>query len=118
ASDGFFKLLAGLDVAMHIGIVLLLNWAFGWRVMAIATVFWGCNAPADFYWTGGAFLRMDWMFFLVASLCLARQSMCVLSGAALTWSALLRVFPLILFAGWCFQIGFVILERLRSGKGP
>ena len=35
---------------------------------AIATVFWGCNAPANFYWTGGAFMRQDWFFFLVASL--------------------------------------------------
>ena len=37
------------------------RWAFGWRVMAVATVFWGCNAPANFYWTGGAFLRQDWI---------------------------------------------------------
>src|SRR5262249_9085757 len=41
ADDGFFKVLAGLDVMMHVGTVLLLNWAFGWRVMAIGTIFWG-----------------------------------------------------------------------------
>ena len=118
AGDGFFKVLAGLDVTLHIAIVLLLNWAFGWRVMAIGTVFWGANAPADFYWTGGAFMRMDWFFFLVASVCLARKRMFGLAGAALTWSALLRVFPLILFAGWGMQIVFHILKRYRTGKGP
>ncbi|HET9953724.1 MAG TPA: hypothetical protein VFQ61_04455, partial [Polyangiaceae bacterium] len=34
ASDGFFKILASLDVLLHLGIVLLFRWAFGWRVMA------------------------------------------------------------------------------------
>jgi hypothetical protein len=84
---------------------LLLNWAFGWRVMAIATVFWGCNAPANFYWTGGAFMRQDWVFFLIASVCLTRKRKFELGGAALTWSALLRIFPIALFGG----VGLVML---------
>lgn len=108
AGDGFFKLLASLDVMLHVGIVLLFWWAFGWRVMAVATVFWGCNAPANFYWTGGAFLRQDWFFFLIAAVCFARKRRYGLAGAALTWSSLLRVFPLILFAGW----GIMILLHL------
>jgi hypothetical protein len=118
ADDGFFKVLSGIDVMLHLGTVLLLNWAFGWRVMAIATIFWGCNAPASFYWTGGAFIRQDWLFFCVASVCLARKRYFGLAGAALTWSSLLRVFPIILFAGWGLQIVFTILKRWRTGKGP
>jgi len=118
AGDGFFKVLSGIDVLFHIGVVLLLNWAFGWRVMAIATIFWGCNAPANFYWTGGAFMRQDWFFLLVASLCLAKKRMFGLAGAALTWSALLRVFPLIVFAGWSIMIALHLAKRWHTGKGP
>ena len=88
----FSKLLSAIDVLLQIGVVLLIRWAFGWRTMAIATVFWGCNAPANFYWTGGAFLRQDWFFLLVAALCFAKKRYFALAGAALTWSALLRIF--------------------------
>ncbi len=108
AGHDFFTYLAGLDILLHLGTVLLFGWAFGWRVMTVAIVFWGCNLPANFYWTGGAFLRQDWLFFLVASICLVKKRYFGLGGAALTWSALLRVFPLILFAGF----GLIVLFHL------
>src|SRR6185436_15275672 len=72
---------------------------------------WGCNAPANFYWTGGAFMRQDWIFFCGASVCFARKSMFGLAGGALTWSALLRVFPAILFFGWAVQIGLHLIRK-------
>lgn len=111
ADDGFFKTLSLIDIALHVGIVLLLYWAFGWRVGAVCTVWWGCNAPANFYWTGGAFMRQDWFFFVVAALCLAKKRRLALAGAALTWSALLRVFPVILFAGWGIMVLFHLFKR-------
>jgi hypothetical protein len=116
ASDSFFKYLASIDVLLHIGAVAMLVWAFGWKVTAIATVFWGCNKAADFYWTGGAFLRQDWWFFLVAALCLTRKRMFFLAGFALMWSALLRVFPAIFFAGWAIVIAIYMLQRLRGQR--
>lgn len=108
AGDTFFKLIASLDITLQLSTVLLLYWAFGWRTMALATIFWGCNAPANFYWTGGAFLRQDWLFLTIASLCCARKRKFVLSGGALTWAALLRVFPLVLFGG----VGLIMLFQL------
>ena len=115
AGDKYFKLLSMIDVAFHVGVILLFYWAFGFRVMAVATVFWGCNAPANFYWTGGAFLRQDWLFFLVAALCCARKRKFFLAGGALTWSALLRVFPMIFFGGWAIMIAYEIIRRVRFG---
>ncbi|MCC6216852.1 MAG: hypothetical protein IT376_18480 [Polyangiaceae bacterium] len=111
ADDGFFKALSLIDIALHVGIVVLLYWAFGWRVGAVCTVWWGCNAPANFYWTGGAFMRQDWFFFVVAALCLAKKRRLALAGAALTWSALLRVFPAILFAGWGIMVLFHLFKE-------
>lgn len=113
AGDHFFKLLAGMDVVLQLGAVLLLGWAFGVRVMAIAAVFWGCNGAATFYWMGGAFLRQDWFFLSVAALCLARKRKFAAAGAALTWSALLRVFPVLLFAGAGLVILFDVLRKRR-----
>ncbi|HEX3776619.1 MAG TPA: hypothetical protein VHV51_19235 [Polyangiaceae bacterium] len=115
AGDKFFKILSGIDVLLHVGIVALFYWAFGWRVMLVATVFWGCNAPANFYWTGGAFLRQDWLFFLVAAVCCARKRKFFLSGAALTWSSLLRIFPVVFFGGWGIMVLYEIIRRVRFG---
>lgn len=114
ASDHYFKILASMDVMLQLACVLLLYWAFGWRVMMVATIFWGTNRAADFYWTGGAFLRMDWIFFLVASVCCARKRKFVLAGGALMWSALLRVFPAVLFFGYGVIVLFEIIRRFRE----
>ncbi|MEZ4227008.1 MAG: hypothetical protein R3B13_39075 [Polyangiaceae bacterium] len=119
AGDQFFKVLASMDILFHLGCVVMLFWAFGWRVGAVATVFWGCNAPANFYWTGGAFMRQDWIFLLTASLCLVRKRFFFLGGFALVWSSLLRVFPMIFFAGWAIIIALRVIRRFRdwrSGK--
>ncbi|HEU5074857.1 MAG TPA: hypothetical protein VFU02_11795, partial [Polyangiaceae bacterium] len=116
ASDGYFKVLASLDILLQLGAVLLINWAFGWRTMMVATIFWGTNRAADFYWTGGAFLRMDWIFFLVASVCCARKRKFALAGGALMWSSLLRVFPLVLFFGYGVIVLFHSIRRLRERR--
>jgi hypothetical protein len=97
--DHFFKVLASLDIMLQLGALLMLNWAFGWRVMTMAAVFFGCNLPANIYWTQGAFLRQDWYFLFIASICLARKRRFGLSGAALAWSSLLRIFPVVAFSG-------------------
>jgi hypothetical protein len=104
-------MLAALDVLLQLGALLLIGWAFGLRCLAVAAVVWGCNGAANFYWTGGAFLRQDWYFALILALCLARKRKFFWSGAALTWSALLRVFPVVFFAG----VGvIVVLRTLRT----
>jgi len=114
ADGDFFKALATIDIVLQAGMIVLLYWAFGWRVGAIGAVFWGCNAAANFYWTGGAFLRQDWVFLLVASLALARKRFFFLAGAALMWSGLLRVFPLALFGGWAAMVLMYTYQRVRG----
>ena len=116
ADDGYFKALAFIDILFHIGTVVLFGWAFGWRAMAVMTVFWGCNAPANFYWTGGAFLRMDWIFFLIASVCCLKKRKHLLGGVFLTWSALLRIFPGLFIGGIAIIVAFEILRRFQNYK--
>jgi hypothetical protein len=99
-TEPYLQFLASFDVLLIGGMFAAIGWAFGWRVFAVAAIFWGCQAPADYYWTGGAFLRQDWLFFLVLSACLVRKRYYVLAGAAFAYATLLRVFPGVLVVGW------------------
>jgi hypothetical protein len=62
-------------------------------VFAVGAIFWGCQATAPFYWTGGAFLRQDWLFFSVLSVACMRKRHFKIAGAALVYAGLLRIFP-------------------------
>jgi len=119
AGDTFFKLLASIDVILQAAALLMMGWAFGPRIMMVGAIFWGVNGAGNFYWTGGAFLRQDWIFLFIAAACLARKRKFALAGAALTYSTLLRVFPVLAFIGWGIIIGIDVfrrVQRMRAGK--
>jgi hypothetical protein len=104
-SLAYFKFLASLDLMFWVGIFAAIGWAFGWRVFCVAAIFFGCQVPGEYFWTGGAFRRQDWLFGLVLSACLVRKRYYALGGAALAYSTLLRVFPGVLLAGWAVVVG-------------
>lgn len=106
ASDRFLRVLALIDPVLMAGSLALLGWAFGGRILLLATVFWGTQAPSAFYWTGGGFLRQDWLCLCVLAVALLRKRHYGWAGAALAWAALLRVFPVLLLAGPLIVIGW------------
>lgn len=93
ASYGYQQALAAIDPLLFAGLFAAIFWAFGWRVFCVSLVFWGCQLPAEYFWTGGAFLRQDWLFLLVLSACLLKKRYFALAGAAFAYATLLRVFP-------------------------
>jgi hypothetical protein len=105
--------LAMLDLAYLAGTIAVVWWAFGWRVLSIALLVFATNFPSRFYWTGGSFLRWDWLFYLVASICCLRKDRPVLGGAALAYSALLRVFPGFVFLGPALGLGYYIYKHRK-----
>jgi hypothetical protein len=105
ATNGYILFLSTFDPLFFVGIFGAIYWAFGWRVFAVAAIFWGCQQPAEYSWTGGAFMRQDWLFYLVLSGCLIRKRYYALGGAAFAYSTLLRVFPGLLLAGWVVVAG-------------
>lgn len=113
ASTRYMRFLASLDIVYLAGAFALIWWAFGWRVFAVAAVFWGCQASAAFAWTAGAFLRQDWFFYFVASACFARKRYPRLAGAALAYAALLRIFPGLVVLGWLTVMGAFLMRRGR-----
>ncbi|MEO7035952.1 MAG: hypothetical protein ABI548_18615 [Polyangiaceae bacterium] len=113
ASERVMRLLALIDPVLMVAALGLLLWAFGGRVAWLATVFWGTQAPSAFSWTGGAFLRQDWLFLVVLAVALLRKRYFFGAGVALAWASLLRVFPVLLFAG----PGIVIAAAFWRSRG-
>ncbi len=116
ADDAFFKVIASIDVVLHAGSSCLLY--LGVQLKGDGRrgrISGGANA-ADFYWTGGAFLRQDWLFCSWPRwpFCAERRYF-VLAGFALTWSALLRISPVFFVAGWAIIIDLYLLQSLRYG---
>jgi hypothetical protein len=117
ASNTQLYLLALLDPLYLAGTIAVIWWAFGWRVLAVALLVFATNFPSRFYWTGGAFLRWDWLFYLVAGICCLRKQRPALGGAALACAALLRVFPLFVFAGPLLAAAGQLREQRRLERG-
>jgi hypothetical protein len=113
ASVGYLQALALIDVAYILAAFGALYWAFGWRVFAVAGIFFGTQSSAPFYWTGGALLRQDWLFFYVMAACLVRKKYPALAGAALVYAGLLRVFPGLAVLGWLVVAGWYIVKHKR-----
>ncbi|MBE2249505.1 MAG: hypothetical protein IAE78_08135 [Myxococcus sp.] len=91
-SDGLIKVNL-LDPIYIFLSMLMIWWAFGARGFALAGIVLGCNFPNRYYWTGGAFLRHDWLFFMVASVCLLKKDKPFLGGLSFSYTVLLRLFP-------------------------
>jgi hypothetical protein len=113
ASTSWLQFLASLDIAYLAGMFVVLWWGFGWRVFAVGAIFWGCQSSAPFLWTGGAFLRQDWLFYLVLSAALVRKRWFKLAGAAMVYAGLLRVFPGLAVIGW-LTVAAATIVRTRT----
>jgi hypothetical protein len=116
ASTRYLQFLAGFDIAYLLGMFAALYWAFGWRVFAVGAIFWGCQSSAPFYWTGGAFLRQDWLFYLVFAACLVRKRYYKLAGASFVYAALLRIFPGLAVFGWLAVAGIYLVRKKRMER--
>ncbi|MFZ5469512.1 MAG: hypothetical protein ACOZIN_08755 [Myxococcota bacterium] len=95
---------------------LLVWWAFGWRVAAVAMLVFGTHFPNRFYWTGGAFLRHDWLFYLVACVCLLKKERFFLAGLSIAYATVLRLFPAFVVVGPAFAAVDVLWRERRVDR--
>lgn len=109
----FLQFLASIDLVYLVGVFAALWWGFGWRVCAVGAILWGCQASAPFYWTGGAFLRQDWLFFLVLSAAAMHKRHFKIGGAALVYAGLLRIFPGLVVIGTLVPFVTHLVEKRR-----
>lgn len=85
--------LALVDPLLLLAMMGLLGWAFGWRALCVALLFFGTNVPGDYWFIGGAYFRMDWLLATVASICFMKRGRSLASGVAIGVATLLRIFP-------------------------
>jgi hypothetical protein len=116
ANDRQIAFLTRIDPAFIIGMSLMIWWAFGWRTLCVAMAVFATNFPSRFYWTGGAYLRWDWLFHMTAGVCLTKKGKPVLGGFLLAYAALLRVFPGFLLVGPVFVVVQQILDQTKGRK--
>ncbi len=88
-----------IDPLYLLAAALAMLWAFGWRGFALGLLMLGTNFPNRYYWTGGAYLRHDWLFYTVATVCLLKKDRPFLAGASLSYATLLRLFPGLMVVG-------------------
>jgi len=106
--------LTAIDPLLLAGMFAALAWAFGWRVMCIAFVFWGTNPPAYWEWVGGAILRYDWLAACVVGICCLRRERPVAAGLLLAWAVGVRIFPIAVVAGVALAALLRLLRLLRE----
>jgi hypothetical protein len=99
ASIPRIAVLTSIDVVFLMVMWGFVWWAFGWRAACAAMIFWGTNHFARFGWTSASLLRHEWLLFTVAAICLVRKGRTLVGGMAITYAALLRVFPGLLVLG-------------------
>lgn len=120
ASDRRILALTLLDPLYLLALVAVVGWAFGLRPLAVALLVFATFFPGRFFWTGGAFLRWDWLFYMVASVACLKKGRPWLGGMALGYAALLRVFPGLLAAGPAAAVvALLVRDGMREGlRGP
>jgi hypothetical protein len=104
ASSPQILLLTLVDSVLLVIMWLFAGWAFGWRAAAVAAIFFGTNAVADFSWVGGSLLRFDWLVLAVIGICLLKRGRPVSAAFALSASTLLRGFPGLLLFGIALKV--------------
>jgi hypothetical protein len=115
ASERLIVALTLIDLLYFLALVAVIGWAFGLRALAVALLVFATFFPCRFFWTGGAFLRWDWLFYTVAAVACLKKNRPGLGGLALGYAALLRIFPGLLAAGPVAAIAAILWRERRDG---
>lgn len=119
ASETQIFVLNLLDPAYYVGMMAVIWWAFGWRTLSVGMLAFATFFPSRFYWTGGAYLRWDWLFYTVASVCCLKKGKPLLGGLAIGYAALLRIFPGFVVVGPLLATGVAIGRAVKArGNDP
>jgi hypothetical protein len=118
ASHRQILLLALIDPLLILVMWAVVWWAFGWRTACVAAIWWGTNYPARFYWTGGALLRTDWLLLTVIGIALVKRARPAAGGFALTYAALLRIFPALIVVGLGLKAALDMWRARRIELAP
>ncbi|MEE2677164.1 MAG: hypothetical protein VX546_01165 [Myxococcota bacterium] len=105
ASDASIAMLRALDPALLVLGFGTAAWAFGWRTLCVALLFFGTNYPAQFGWVGGGILRQLELAAMLIGISLLARQRAALGGGFLATAALVRLYPGIALLAPALQVG-------------
>ena len=105
-------LLAALDVLLVAAMIVLVFRTFGLEVGALFSVYFFVNMLNDHDYISGSLLRYDWLFCIVAAVCLLEKGRYASAAFFLTLSAMMRVFPAALF----FGVAVTIIQNVKTTR--
>jgi hypothetical protein len=105
-------LLVSLDVLLVAAMIALVFRTFGFDVGALFAACFFVNILNDHEYISGSLLRYDWLFCIVAAVCLLEKRRYASSSFLLALSAMIKVFPAVLFYG----IAVAIFQKWRSTR--
>jgi hypothetical protein len=115
ADDRTSTLLGLLDLLLLATAFTVLFLTYGSRLGILALIVWGTGYAWRFYWTGGAFLRQDWLAATLLAICMLHRRRFASAGALLAFAAAVRVFPALFFFGLLVQAGRDLVTRRSLG---
>jgi hypothetical protein len=118
ASDQQIMYIAMLDLFFYSTMFLAILWAFGLRACALALVILGVGYPWAYYWTGGAFARVAWLWDAVLGVSFLKKRWYFLGGVGVMGAALDRAFPSVFFVGIAIAGTIQAVQWLRGGRKP
>src|SRR5207342_356833 len=92
-------LLAALDVFLVLLMIAFVFGTFGFDVGALFSVYFFVNILSGHEYLSGSLLRYDWLLYIVVGVCLLDKGRYASSAFFLALSAMMRIFPVILFYG-------------------
>jgi hypothetical protein len=106
------KLLAALDVLLVAAMIVLVFRTFGLEMAGFFAVYFFVNILNDESYISGGLLRYDWLFCIVAAVCLLEKGRYAFSAFFLTVASMIKIFPAVLFYG----IGVAIVKKARAAR--
>jgi hypothetical protein len=99
ASEGVVWRAAALDTIL-LAILWVIVWlSFGPIAATVTGVLWSTCILGGYTWTGGAFLRKDWLIAFALSITTLRHGWFFTAGLLAGYAGMVRIFPLAIVAG-------------------
>lgn len=91
--------LAVLDLLLLLSALIAVWKAYGLETTCLVAVLLGFGYSWNFSWTGGTYLRMDWIAALIIGICCLKQERFSAAGFLLGYAIMSRLFPILLLFG-------------------
>ena len=111
--------LSMLDVGLLVLMFYTIYRSYGRKSLYLSIILFGLGYGWRFFWSGGSFLRQDWLAALVCGICMLKTKRYTLSGLLLAYAGASRVYPLLfLFAPVVLFIRSLVLRKNSEWLWP